>query len=164
LLIYAVGPKYHCPAEHCVFSQLKVVHVNQCFDEAHLHSQFVVVYLFFGQVLDQFREDGASRIHPSLFHPVERRNEFNPALFQSKSFLLRSCAIVLIINELDRFPEILPGQWCVHYSVESIFLLPSQSSATGFQSAFLTTGFPCQRPSQFKRSKSQDRLNVVAAI
>jgi hypothetical protein len=62
---------------------------------------------FFGQMLDQLRKDGTSR---SLFHPVDRRKEVNPAPFQSKSFLLRLCAMALIFNQLDRPPEILAGQ------------------------------------------------------
>src|ERR1035437_7750845 len=33
---------------------------------------------FFGQMLDQLREDGAARVHPSLFHPEDRRKEVNP--------------------------------------------------------------------------------------
>ena len=33
---------------------------------------------FFGEMLHQLREDGASRVHPSLFHPVYRRKEVNP--------------------------------------------------------------------------------------
>ena len=65
---------------------------------------------FFGEMLDQLREDGASRVHPSLFHPVYRRKEVNPAPFQSKSFLLRLCVIGLIFNELDQPPENLAGQ------------------------------------------------------
>jgi hypothetical protein len=38
---------------------------------------------FFGEMLDELREDGASRVHPSLFHPVDRRKEVNPALSSS---------------------------------------------------------------------------------
>jgi hypothetical protein len=44
---------------------------------------------FFGEMLDELREDGASRVHPSLFHPVDRRKEVNPAPLQFKSFLLQ---------------------------------------------------------------------------
>jgi hypothetical protein len=33
------------------------------------------------------REDSASRVHPSLFHPVDRRKKVNPAFFNSN----RSC-------------------------------------------------------------------------
>src|ERR1019366_2158384 len=36
---------------------------------------------FSGQMLDQLREDGAARVHPSLFHPEDRRKEVNPAPF-----------------------------------------------------------------------------------
>src|ERR1019366_1308227 len=67
---------------------------------------------FFGQMLDQLREDGAARVHPSLFHPEDRRKEVNPALFQFKSFLRRSCVIMLIFNGLEWPPEILAGQQC----------------------------------------------------
>ena len=49
----------------------------------------------FWGMLDQLREDGASRVHLSLFHPVNRRKEVNPAPFQFKSFLLRPCIIGL---------------------------------------------------------------------
>jgi hypothetical protein len=42
---------------------------------------------FFGEMFDQLREDSASRVHPSLFHPVDRRKEVNPAFFNSN----RSC-------------------------------------------------------------------------
>ena len=42
---------------------------------------------FVGQMLDQLREDGAARVHPSLFHPEDRRKEVNPAFFNSN----RSC-------------------------------------------------------------------------
>ena len=65
---------------------------------------------FFGQMLDQLREDGAARVHPSLFHPEDRQKEVNPALFQFKSFLLRPCVIGLTFNELDQLPENLAGQ------------------------------------------------------
>jgi hypothetical protein len=65
---------------------------------------------FFGQMLDQLREDGAARVHPSLFHPEDRRKEANPALFQFKSFLLRPCVIMLIFNGLEWPPESLAGQ------------------------------------------------------
>ena len=65
---------------------------------------------FLGQMLDQLREDGAARVHPSLFHPQDRRKEVNPALFQFKSFLLRPCVIMLIFNGLEWPPEILAGQ------------------------------------------------------
>src|ERR1035438_9904503 len=68
---------------------------------------------FFGQMLDQLREDGAARVHPSLFHPEDRQKEVNPALFQFKSFLLRPCVIMLIFNGLEWPPEILAGQQCV---------------------------------------------------
>src|SRR5271157_3745066 len=67
---------------------------------------------FFGQMLDQLREDGAARVHPSLFHSEDRRKEVNPALFQFKSFLLRPCVIMLIFNGLEWPPEILAGQQC----------------------------------------------------
>ena len=65
---------------------------------------------FFGQMLDQLREDGAARVHPSLFHPEDRQKEVNPALFQFKSFLLRPCVTMLIFNGLEWPPEILAGQ------------------------------------------------------
>src|ERR1019366_4339335 len=65
---------------------------------------------FSGQMLDQLREDGAARVHPSLFHPEDRPKEVNPALFQFKSFLRRSCVIMLIFNGLEWPPEILAGQ------------------------------------------------------
>jgi hypothetical protein len=42
---------------------------------------------FFGQMLDQLREDGAARVHRSLFHPEDRRKEVNSAFFNSN----RSC-------------------------------------------------------------------------
>ena len=64
----------------------------------------------FGQMLDQLREDGAARVHPSLFHPEDRQKEVNPALFQFKSFLLRPSVIMLIFNRLEWPPEILAGQ------------------------------------------------------
>jgi hypothetical protein len=64
----------------------------------------------FGQMLDQLREDGAAGVHPSLFHPEDRRKEVNPALFQFKSFLLRPCVIALIFKGLGCPPEILAGQ------------------------------------------------------
>ena len=64
----------------------------------------------FGEMLDQLREDGASRVHPSLFHPVDRRKEVNSVPFRFKSFLLRPCVIGLIFNELVRLPENLAGQ------------------------------------------------------
>jgi len=67
---------------------------------------------FFGQMLEQLREDGAARVHPSLFHPEDRQKEVNPALFQFKSFLLRPCVILLIFNGLEWPPEILAGQQC----------------------------------------------------
>src|SRR5438094_7132329 len=50
---------------------------------------------FFGEMLDELRENGASRVHPSLFHPVARRKDVNPAPFQFKSFLLRPRVIGL---------------------------------------------------------------------
>jgi hypothetical protein len=65
---------------------------------------------FFGEMLDQLREDGASRVHQSLFHPIDRRKEVNPAPFQFKSFLLRPCVIGLIFNELGQLPDNLAGQ------------------------------------------------------
>jgi hypothetical protein len=65
---------------------------------------------FFGQVLDQLREDGAARVHPLLFHPEDRRKEVNPALFLFKSFLLQPCVIMLIIKGLGTPREILAGQ------------------------------------------------------
>jgi hypothetical protein len=65
---------------------------------------------FFGQMLDQLREDGAARVHPSLFHPEERRKEVDPALLQFKSFLLRPCFIMLIVNGLGWPAETLAGQ------------------------------------------------------
>lgn len=46
---------------------------------------------FFGEVLDELREDGAARVHPLLLHPADRQKEVDPGLFQFKSFLLRSC-------------------------------------------------------------------------
>src|SRR5450756_834455 len=64
----------------------------------------------FGQMLDQLRENGAARVHPSLFHPEDSRKEVNPALFQFKSFLLRPCIIVLIFSGLEWPHEILAGQ------------------------------------------------------
>ena len=63
----------------------------------------------FGQMLDQLREDGAARVHPSLFQE-DRRKKGNPTLFQFKSFLLRPCVIVLIFKGLGCPPEILAGQ------------------------------------------------------
>src|ERR1035438_399231 len=63
----------------------------------------------FGQMLDQLRENGAARVHPSLFHPEDSRKEVNPALFQFKSFLLRPCIIVLIFSGLEWPHEILAG-------------------------------------------------------
>lgn len=68
---------------------------------------------FFGEILDQLREDGAPRVHPSFFHPVDRRKEVNPVHFQFKSFLLRLPVISLIFNELGRPPENLAGQLCL---------------------------------------------------
>jgi hypothetical protein len=82
----------------------------------------------FGQMLDQLREDGAARVHPSLFHPEDRRKEVNPALFQFKSFQLRPYVSVLVFNGLGSPLEILAGQqwkviippvnpsnsWCTH--------------------------------------------------
>jgi hypothetical protein len=68
---------------------------------------------FFGEMLDQLREDGASRVHQSLFHPIDRRKEVNPAPFQFKSFLLRPCVIGLIFNELGQLPDNLAGQQCL---------------------------------------------------
>ena len=65
---------------------------------------------FFGEMLNQLREDGASRVHPSLFHPVDQRKEVNPAPFPFKSFPLRPCVIDLIYNELGRLLENLAGQ------------------------------------------------------
>jgi hypothetical protein len=65
---------------------------------------------FFGQMLDQLREDGAARVHPSLFHPGRRQKEVDPAPFQFKSFLLRPCIIMLSFNGLGCHPEILAGQ------------------------------------------------------
>jgi hypothetical protein len=65
---------------------------------------------FFGQMLDQLREDSGARVHPSLFHAEDRRKEVNPALFQFKSFLLRPCVIMLIFNGLEQPPEMLAGQ------------------------------------------------------
>jgi len=65
---------------------------------------------FFGQMLDQLREDSAARVHPSLFHAEDRRKEVNPAFFQFKSFLLRPCVIMLIFNGLEQPPEMLAGQ------------------------------------------------------
>ena len=65
---------------------------------------------FFGEMLNQLREDGASRVHPSLFHPRDRRKEVKSSLFPFKSFLLRVCVIGLILNELDQLPENLAGQ------------------------------------------------------
>jgi hypothetical protein len=41
---------------------------------------------FFGEMLNQLREDGASRVHPSLFHPIDRRKEVKSSLFLFKSF------------------------------------------------------------------------------
>src|ERR1019366_638121 len=79
---------------------------------------------FFGQMLDQLREDGAARVHPSLFHPEDRRKEVNPALFQFKSFLRRSCVIMLIFNGLEWPPEILAGQQCFR-----IYPIPGVSGA-----------------------------------
>jgi len=64
---------------------------------------------FFGQMLDQLREDSAARVHPSLFQEdqaVIRQSD----LFQFKSFLLRACVIVLIFKGLGCPPEILAGQ------------------------------------------------------
>ena len=58
-------------------------------------------------MLDEFREDGASRVHPLLFHPTDRGKEVKSSLFPFKSFLLRPCVIRLIFNELDQLPEIL---------------------------------------------------------
>jgi hypothetical protein len=60
---------------------------------------------FFGEMLDQLREDGPARVHPSLFHPEDRRKEVNSGPYQSKSFLLQPCVIGLIFNELGRLPE-----------------------------------------------------------
>jgi hypothetical protein len=68
------------------------------------------VKFFFGEMLDQLREDGASRVHPSLFHPTDRRKEVKSSLFPFKSFLLRVYVIGLIFNELDQLPENLAGQ------------------------------------------------------
>ena len=65
---------------------------------------------FFGEMLDQLREDGASRVHQSLFHPIDRRKVVNPAPFQFKSFLLRPSVIGLIFNELGQLPDNLAGQ------------------------------------------------------
>jgi len=65
---------------------------------------------FFGEMLDQLREDGASRVHPSLFHPIDRRKEVESSLFPFKSFLLQTCVIELIFNELGQLPENLAGQ------------------------------------------------------
>jgi hypothetical protein len=42
---------------------------------------------FFGEMLNQLREDGASRVHPSLFHPIGRRNEVKSSLFLFKIVL-----------------------------------------------------------------------------
>src|SRR5205814_9921659 len=58
---------------------------------------------FFGAMLDELRDNGASRVHPSLFHPIARRKDGNPAPFQFKSFLLRPRVIGLSsISEADR--------------------------------------------------------------
>jgi hypothetical protein len=65
---------------------------------------------FFGEMLNQLREDGASRVHPSLFHPIDRRKQVKSSLFPCRSFLLRPCVIRLIFNELGRLPENLTGQ------------------------------------------------------
>jgi hypothetical protein len=72
--------------------------------------QDALLKFFFGEISDQLREDGASRVHPSVFHPVDRRKEVNPALFQFKSFLLPPCFMGLILNELGRLRDNLAGQ------------------------------------------------------
>jgi hypothetical protein len=36
---------------------------------------------FFGEMLNQLREDGASRVHPSLFHPIDKRKMVESSLF-----------------------------------------------------------------------------------
>ena len=61
---------------------------------------------FLGEMFDQLREDGASRVHPSLFHPADRRKEANSALFQFKSFLPRPRVICLSFTQLNRLREI----------------------------------------------------------
>jgi hypothetical protein len=66
--------------------------------------------LFQGDVGSAARKRCVQRVYPSLFHPVDRWKEVNPALFQFKSFLLRPCVIGLIFNELGRLPENLAGQ------------------------------------------------------
>jgi hypothetical protein len=66
---------------------------------------------FFGQMFDQLCEDGAARVHPSLFHPEDWQKEANhPALFQFKSFLPRPSVILLIFNGLEWPPKTLAGQ------------------------------------------------------
>jgi len=55
---------------------------------------------------DQLREDGAARVHSSLCHPVDRRKEVDPALFQFKSFLLRSCVTGLFSASYSDCPRI----------------------------------------------------------
>ena len=85
---------------------------------------------FFGQMLDQLREDGAARVHPSLFHPEDRRKEVNPALFQFKSFLRRSCVIMLIFNGLEWPPEILVGQQCQRTQSQTFIQFAHQQQTT----------------------------------
>jgi hypothetical protein len=61
---------------------------------------------FFGEMLDQLREDGASRVHPSLFHPADRRKEANPAPFPIQIDPASAMRYLLIFNKLGRPPEI----------------------------------------------------------
>ena len=55
---------------------------------------------FFREMLDQLREDGASRIHPSLFHPADRRKEANPSPFPIQIVPASDMRYMLTFNKL----------------------------------------------------------------